>query len=84
MATKIKMLKLLQETRGLAEVTNRRPQSRVPGLFLLQLRSHLLRKAGPHRNHIPINGLDDRDIENPVKITFLSKAEPAQPSLSPA
>lgn len=41
MAMKIKMLKLLTEHRGYAQVTNRRPVPRPPGLFLMQLREHL-------------------------------------------
>jgi hypothetical protein len=41
MAMKIKMLKLLTEYRGHAQVTNRRPTPRPPGLFLIQLREHL-------------------------------------------
>jgi hypothetical protein len=84
MAAKIKMLKLLQEMRGLAEVTNRRPVPRHPGLFLLQLRSHMMRRLGPQRNHIPIAGLNDGGVENPVKITFLGKTASVPPSLSPA
>lgn len=41
MAMKLKMLKLLTESRSHAEVTNRRPSPRPPGLFLIQLREHL-------------------------------------------
>ena len=38
MATKVKMLKLLQEGRSFAEFSNRRPPPRTPGLFVMQLR----------------------------------------------
>jgi hypothetical protein len=40
MATKIRVLKLLQEVRGYAEITNRRPPPRPPLLYLMQLRAH--------------------------------------------
>src|SRR5215831_12926693 len=41
MATKVRMIKLLQEIRGLAQISQRRPPAKAPGLFLLQLRSHI-------------------------------------------
>ena len=49
MAMKIKMLKLLTEFRGHAQVTNRRPTPRPPGLFLMQLREHLTETTGQKR-----------------------------------
>ena len=49
MAMKIKMLKLLTEYRGHAQVTNRRPTPRPPGLFLMQLREHLTETTGQKR-----------------------------------
>ncbi len=39
MATKIKVLKLLQESTGYAQITNRRPAPRPPLLYLMQLRA---------------------------------------------
>jgi hypothetical protein len=38
MAARVKMLTLLQEIRGFAQVSNRRPPPRSSGLFLAQLR----------------------------------------------
>jgi hypothetical protein len=78
MATKIKLMKLLQEIRGLAQITQRRPQPKASGLFLVQLRSHL-NQATPLRRRfvIPIQQHEPPDIPNPVKITHL------KPSLSP-
>src|SRR5690242_237890 len=38
MAAKVRIMKLLQEMRGLADITHRRPAPRQPGLFLIQLR----------------------------------------------
>ncbi len=77
MATKIRIMKLLQEMKGFAEITNRRPQSRSPGLFMLQARSPVLRAAPPRRKRtLTINMQDRPDIPNPVKITHV-KGRPA-------
>ena len=65
-------MKMLQEIRGFAQITNRRPQSKPPGLFLLQLRSHGQRNGSPRqRLVIPISLQDPPDIPHPVKITHL-------------
>ncbi len=75
MAAKVRMMKLLQEIRGLAEITNRRPHSKPPGLFLLQLRSHLTRTRFPRRKVIiPIDVQNPPDIPNPVKITHITQS----------
>jgi len=49
MATKMKMMKLLQEMQGLAQMSQRRPQAKSPGLFLLQLRSHVRQTSAARR-----------------------------------
>jgi hypothetical protein len=73
MAAKLKMLKLLQEMQGFAEVTNRRPPPRSVGLALMQLRSHLAHtRVPPRRRSIAIDIKDLADIPHPVKITHLS------------
>jgi hypothetical protein len=72
MAAKVQLLKLLQEIRGLAEVTNRHPQTRAPGFLLMQLRSHLVHTTSPSRKrNIAIDPQDLPDIPHPVKITHL-------------
>ncbi len=69
MATKIKMLKLLQEMRGFADFTNRRPQAQPPGLFLLQMRSHVLHTRFFQRKRtLPIDVQGAVDIPHPVRI----------------
>ena len=69
MAAKIRIMKMLQEMRGLAEVTNRRPPPRQPGLFLVQLRSHVYQTSQPKRKQtIAVDGLEGIDIPHPVKI----------------
>ena len=76
MAGKMKMMKLLEEIRGFAEFTNRRPQARPVGLFLVQMRSHLTHTtvSNPRRN-IAITGPAPSDLPHPVKITHLKPAE---------
>jgi hypothetical protein len=73
MAAKVRIMKLLQEIRGFAEITQRRPQPRQPGLFLVQLRSHVNHASSLIRKHIiAVDMLDRPDIPHPVKITHLS------------
>ena len=65
-------MKMLQEIRGFAQITNRRPPTKSPGLFLMQLRSHLSRSALPRQKVIiPIDLQDPPDIPHPVKITHI-------------
>lgn len=69
MAEKIKIMKMLQEMRGMAEITNRRPAPKQPALFLIQLRSHIQGASRPRpRQTITVNVLDGVDIPHPVKI----------------
>jgi hypothetical protein len=80
MATKIKMLKLLQEIRGFAQITNRRPHPKPPGIFLMQLRSHVLQATSARRRLvIPIDLQEPPDIPHPVKITHLT-TDPVAPA----
>jgi hypothetical protein len=72
MATKMKVLKLLQELRGLAEITNRHPQVRTPGPLLLPVRT--AQNPARRRKTIRINVQDLPDIPHPVKITHLKAA----------
>ena len=76
MATKVKLMKLLQEIRGFAQMTQRRAQPKPPGLFLLQLRSHLNQAPRRRRLMVPIQMHENPDIPNPVKITII-ESEPA-------
>jgi hypothetical protein len=65
-------MKLLQEIRGFAEMSQRRPQPRKPGLFLIQLRSHVLRTTTARKKQtIAVDMLEHPDIPHPVKITHL-------------
>jgi hypothetical protein len=79
MATKVKILKMLQEMKGLAEITNRRPPPRLPGLFLVQMRSHLVQTTGARRKRtIAIDVQELPEISHPVKINHVqANASPA-------
>ena len=82
MAAKIKIMKLLQEMRGFAFVTNRRPQPRRPGLYLLQMRSHLLQASlTREKRTINVDMQALADLPHPIKIKHL-KAD-ARPVIAP-
>ncbi len=84
MATKIKMLKLLQELRGFADLTNRRPQPQSPGLFLLQMRSHVLQTTLPQRKRtLPIDIQGPVEIPAPVRIRHV-QGRAIPPATAPA
>jgi len=84
MAAKIQVLKLLQEIRGFAELSNRRPQPRSPGLFLTQIRSRMLQGVSPKRRlSIRIDTQDRTDVPHQVKISHV-KNGPDPVALRPA
>ena len=77
MAAKLKMLKLLQELQGFAEVTNRRPPPRSIGLALMQLRSHMTATRLPPRRHIiTIDVTEPAETPHSVRITHLAASQP--------
>ncbi len=80
MAVKVQLMKMMQEFRGLANITARRPAPK-PGLFLIQLRSHAQRTS-PQRNKRTINiEMQDHSVtQYPVKITHLQTAPVARVS----
>jgi hypothetical protein len=74
MATRMKMLKLVQEMRGLAQITNRRPQQRQPVTAVLEVRPPNRRSATFKRKLlIQIQVQEPPDIPHPVKIKFLDR-----------
>jgi hypothetical protein len=74
MATKVRMMKLLQEIKGLAQLSSRRPVPKASGLFLLQMRQHMASATHPRRKLvIPVDLQNLPDIPNPVKITHVNK-----------
>lgn len=79
MATKIKMLKLLQEMQGLTHVTCRRPTPRHPGLIAVQIRMELRDRASHLKRVLPVTDHEPPDIPHPVKIRHLQPESAAQP-----
>lgn len=69
MATKVNMLKLVQEVQEHANFTSRRPQARVSGLMLLPLRYAGARI--PQKKTLTVIMQDPPDIPAPVAIKFL-------------
>ena len=68
MATKIKMLKLLQEADALAEIDRRPPR---PALYMMQMRSRTFQPSLPKRK-LPFRiDPEDYGLPIPVKIVFL-------------
>ncbi len=83
MATKVKLMKLLQEIRGFAEMSQRRSQSKPPGLVLVQLRSSFNQKERARRRklRIPIQMKELPDIPSSVQINHIkAKASPVIPA----
>ena len=77
MATKVKLMKLLQEMRGLAELNRRHPAPRPSALYLLQLRTHMAETSQSRRRLlVKIDLKESLDLPHPVKINHL-KSRPA-------
>ncbi len=77
MATKMKLIKMLQEVKGLAQITNRKPAPRPPFLYLVQLRAQAAQAETPRRRltvaaeavHPPL----------PIKINHIKTDNPGMP-----
>jgi len=79
MATKIKLMKLLQEMRGLSELARRPSPPRPSTLYLLQLRSHLSETSRSKRRLIVTVDLrDTANIPHPVKINYIKPTLPEE------
>ncbi len=75
MAAKVRMLKLLQEIRGFAEITNRCPPPRSTGLLLAQMRPHVIQAVIPRRNlRVTMVERDSAHLSHPVKINHVKQA----------
>lgn len=77
MATKMKVLKIHQETNGLAQITNRRPAPRPPLLYLMQLRAQEAQTDTPRRRLIIEAAAIPAPL--PIKINHITADEPALP-----
>lgn len=84
MATKLRMLKLLQELRGFAEIVNRRPPPRSAALWLAQVRPHVVQAVLPRRSlRVTMVELSSTDIPHPVKINHLKQTPAPTAMLRP-
>ena len=84
MANKMKMLTLLQEARGYAQLSYRHPAPRPNVLFLMKLRAQAARPAAPRRRlAISVTSGGGVNVPLPVKITHL-KQENFAPQLRAA
>jgi hypothetical protein len=72
MATKDKLMRLLQEVRGLAEIRRPHPSPKPSPLFLMQLRSHMSEASRPKgRLLITVNHKEVVNFPHPVQIKHL-------------
>ena len=83
MATKMKLLKMLQEVKGLAQITNRRPAPRPPMIYLMQLRSQNAVAQQPKRRLAIEKGSDTGHVPLPIKIHHIQPGDPGLPMANP-
>ena len=80
MANKAKLMKFLQEVRGYAQITNRRPAPRPSVLYLMQLRGRNGSTSAPKRRLIVVTETQENaDTPLPIKITHLKSEDSALP-----
>ncbi|HEY5909457.1 MAG TPA: hypothetical protein VJA21_02510 [Verrucomicrobiae bacterium] len=85
MATRIKMLTLLQETHGHAHFINRRPPARPAGAMLWQIPSAPARRARIlRRKTLTVIMQDPPNIPDPVSIRHLQAAATSVSPTAPA
>lgn len=77
MATKMKLLKMMQEVKGIAQITNRRPAPRPPLLYLMQLRTQEAQTHTPRRR-VAIEAAA-LTAPLPIKINHVKTDKPAMP-----
>jgi hypothetical protein len=76
MATKIKMLKLLQEMRGFSELRRLQPAPKNSALYLMQLRTRIAEAHRPRRRMVITIDLQDvATLPTAVKIKHLKPHE---------
>ena len=72
MATKVKLMKFLQEIRGLTEMRRRLPAPKPSALYLMQLRSHVAEASHARRKlTVSIDLKDSVTLPHPVKINHV-------------
>ena len=79
MASKIKMMKLMQECQGFAAMDQRPAPEKSAAFCIPQLRPRAFQASLPIRKvNIRVDPRDQRRPEQPVKIIFLKPAIPAR------
>lgn len=80
MATKLNLMKFLQELRGHAQITNRRPVPRQPTLYSMQLRERSSQVHSPKRLlAVRTDFKDSANTPLPIKIHYIKVDESAIP-----
>lgn len=80
MANKARLMKFLQEVRGYAQVTNRRPAPRPSVLYLMQLRARNEQTSPPKRRLIVVSEAhENANTPLPIKITHLKSEDSSLP-----
>ena len=75
MAAKLRMMKLLQEIRGFAHLSNRQPPHRSPVLLLAQLRNQARPSRLPRRRlPVQVDAPSGTDTAHPVRIVHVTQA----------
>jgi len=77
MATKMKLIKMLQEFKGFAQITNRRPAPRPPLLYLMQLRTQAAHVTTP-RKRLSVK-IEAVHTPMTIKINHVKSDRPAMP-----
>jgi len=75
MATKVKLMTFLQQVRGYAEITNRRPAPRPPMLYLMDLRRQSGNVQSSRRRLAVKSSATGESVPLPVKITHYRAGE---------
>ncbi len=73
MATKMNMMRLVQEVRGFANIAKPRPQSRSFGPLMLPLRLPQLRNSVKPRHIVRLRVSPTPDIPQPVAIRVVAR-----------
>lgn len=80
MANKARLMKFLQEVRGYAQITNRRPAPRPSVLYLMQLRARNEQASPPKRRLIVVSETPEHaNTPLPIKITHLKSEDSSLP-----
>jgi hypothetical protein len=80
MANKAKLMKFLQEVRGYAQITNRRPAPRPSVLYLMQLRGRNGQANVPKRKLVVVTETQENaNTPLPIKINHVKSEDPSLP-----